>query len=66
MGRTGAGRRSVVGAGEDAGCVGGVGRWNDLGRGGSASWGDAPRVVGQWRNRFLEAGKVSLESRMPS
>jgi len=27
--------------------------------------GVTPQAVGQWRDRFLEAGKTSLESRMP-
>lgn len=27
--------------------------------------GVTPQAVGQWRDRFLEAGKASLESRMP-
>jgi transposase-like protein len=28
--------------------------------------GVTPQAVGQWRDRFLEAGKASLESRMPA
>ena len=27
--------------------------------------GVTPQAVGQWRDRFLEVGKASLESRMP-
>jgi transposase len=27
--------------------------------------GTSPRAIGQWRDRFVDAGKASLESRMP-
>jgi transposase len=27
--------------------------------------GTSPRVIGQWRDRFIDAGKASLESRLP-